>query len=417
MERQACGKGEAASSTGLHHGAFMVTDPAIERLGKLVTPLSPAAFLDGLSDGRFIHMPGEPDFERVGLLGDDPTELLIGAWESVASKLGFHAVTASGPPPAVGPATSKEDFRNRIRLFHERGYSVRFPDLRPFAPAVDRMARALEKLVHQPVTVGAFWSKSGLRAPVHFDDRDTIAVQIIGEKPWHISGGLSPLRTNQMIMADEAVAAVPDPVQLTMKTGDALYVPRGLAHTVDGQEESLHISFMFSPVTVGDAAEAVLDELTSADRATRETIGGDWRAQLARGDPRDLVPAILQAVARLQNAASAPEFVQAALRNRSARAIRGMEPLRPAPHPKIGLGTPLKQSDGALSVMVPGDKVIELNYPGGKIYIHRGVEQALAFMVEQPEFRLAEVPGGLPAEVRVALAEKLLSIGYLTVGG
>ena len=395
----------------------MVTDPATEKLEVLLRPLSAAAFLDGLSGGRFVHMPGKPDFERVRLLGDDPTELLIGAWESVASKLGFHAVTASGPPPATGPAASKEDFRNRIRLFHERGYSVRFPDLRPFAPALDQMARALEKLVQQPVTVGAFWSKGGLRAPVHFDDRDTIAVQIIGEKPWHISGGLSPLRTNQMIMADEAVVAVPEPVQLTMKTGDALYVPRGLAHTVDGQEESLHISFMFSPVTVGDAVAAVLDELISTDRTMRETIGGDWRARIASGNARDFVPTLLQAIARLQNSASSPVFVQGALRNRSARAIRGMEPLRPAPHPKISLETPLRQSDRALSVMVPGEKVIEFNYPGGKIYVHRGVQEALTFMVEKPAFRLADLPGNLPGEVRVALAEKLLSIGYLVVAG
>src|SRR5690349_6309571 len=132
LVRRACGKGEPASSNALHQRASMVTDPATEKVEVLLRPLSAAAFLEGLSGGRFVHMPGKPDFERVRLLGDDPAELLIGAWESVASKLGFHAVTASGPPPATGPAVSKEDFRNRIRLFHERGYSVRFPDLRPF---------------------------------------------------------------------------------------------------------------------------------------------------------------------------------------------------------------------------------------------------------------------------------------------
>jgi hypothetical protein len=239
----------------------MFGDPAIQKVGELLRPMTPAGFLDRLRDGRFIHIPGQPGLERVNLLGNNPAELLIAAWEQLAPKIGFHAVTPTGPPPATGPAAGQEDFRDRIRLFHERGYSVRFPDLRPFSPALDVMARALEAVVHQPVTGSAFWSKGGLRAPVHFDDRDIIAVQIAGEKQWEVSSAPSPLLTNQMIMPDQAVTAVPDPVRITMRPGDVLYVPRGLAHTVEGETESLHVSLMFHPVTVRDAVVAVLDEL------------------------------------------------------------------------------------------------------------------------------------------------------------
>jgi hypothetical protein len=391
----------------------MVTDPATQKLGELLRPSSSAEFLERLPEGRIIHIPGEASFERTNLLGEHPTELLIANWAALADKIGFHAVTPSGPPPGTGPAAGQEDFRNRIRLFHERGYSVRFPDLRPFSPALDRMARALESRVHQPVTAAAFWSKGGLRAPVHFDDRDIIAVQLLGEKDWEVSGAPSPLRTNQMIMPDEAVTAVPDPIRVRMRAGDVLYVPRGLAHTVEGETESLHISFMFHPVTVRDALVAAIDELTTIDRSFREAIGGDLRTRLANGDSRDLVPSVLQAVGRLRDSASSADFLQTSLRKRSGRALRGMEPLPAVPLREIGVDTRLKRNESALYVLVPGERVVELNYPGGKIYVHRGVEAALIFMLEQPAFRVRDVPGNLPADVLVALAGKLLAIGQL----
>lgn len=393
----------------------MFTDPATERLGELLRPAKPADFLERLADGRFIHIEGRPDFERVKLLGDSPTELLIANWAALADKIGFHAVTPSGPPPGTGPAAGQEDFRNRIRLFHERGYSVRFPDLRPFSPALDLMARTLETRVLQPVTAAAFWSKGGLRAPVHFDDRDIIAVQLLGEKQWEVSGAPSPLRTNLMIMPDQAVAAVPQPARITMRAGDVLYVPRGLAHTVEGETESVHISFMFHPVTVRDALVAAIDQMTLADRTFREAMGGDLRAQLGSWNARDLLPVIAGAITRLQESAEAPAFLQSALRRRAAGAIRELEPSPPAGHGRIDLNTPLRRRDSALCALVPGEKLIELNYPGGKIYVHRRVEQALAFMVEAPMFRLSDVPGNLPGDVRIALAEKLFSIGYLEV--
>lgn len=392
----------------------MFTDAATQKLEELLRPSSPEEFLKRFPEGRIIHIPGDADFARTDLLGNNPTELLISNWATLAGKIGFHAVTPTGPPPETGPAASQESFRNRIKLFHDRGYSVRFPDLRPLSPALDVMCRALESRLHQPVTAAAFWSKGGLRAPVHIDDRDTIAVQLVGKKEWEVSGAPSPLRTNQMIMPDEAVTAVPEPVRFTMQTGDLLYVPRGLAHTVDGEVESLHVSFMFHPVTVRDAVVAAIDELTTLDRSFREAIGGDLRTQLEsrEGDP---AAAVLQAVKRLLESTSSGEFVHSSLRKRSGRAIRGMEPRPRLPHPTISMDTPLRQRDSALCVLVPGERVIELNYPGGKIYIHKGVQGPLTFMVEQPAFRLKDVPGNLPSEVLIALADKLLGIGHLEV--
>ena len=47
------------------------------------------------------------------------------------------------------------------------------------------------------------------------------------------------------------------------------------------------------------------------------------------------------------------------------------------------------------------------------MYIHRGAEQGLLYMVNTPRFRVRDVPGDLADEVRLSLAAKLVAIGFL----
>ena len=87
---------------------------------------------------------------------------------------------------------------------HERNYSVRFPELRPLSPPLELLARALEVLLHQPVTVSAFWSRGGMRAPVHFDDHDLLVAQLRGTKRWYVSSKPSELNNTWKSIPERA---------------------------------------------------------------------------------------------------------------------------------------------------------------------------------------------------------------------
>ena len=83
--------------------------------------------------------------------------------------------------------------------------------------------------------------------------------------------------------------------------------------------------------------------------------------------------------------------------------------------PRIDVDTVLTQSNAAFCHVSASAEQIDFSYPGGHLYIHRGAEKDLLYMVNTATFRVREVPGQLTDEVRVALATSLVQIGFLQV--
>ena len=328
----------------------------------------------------------------------------------LAPKLTFHSANPSGPPPSLEGVADAGDFRRRIGQFHARNYSVRFPELRPLWPQLDRVARALELMLHQPVTTSAFWSMGGMRAPVHYDDHDLLVVQLLGEKRWHVAN--SSELPNTWIP--------PGKVELGPHTsfdvhpGDVVYLPRGTRHSVTSDAESLHVSIGFTPLTVREALIAALDQLSDVDQTLRTTVGGRLAYQLQGVGTERLVQPVLAGIERLRAACRTPGFLTAALQRRSSRVVAALAALpAPAASPALDLDSELAHTDVAFCHLTANPQTIDLSHPGGHLYIHRGAEQGLLYMVNTPRFRVRDVPGEIADEVRLSLAAKLVEIGFL----
>lgn len=162
----------------------MMFNDAQQRVAQFLAPLSLDEFLDKTLQGAFRKVEGRT--ERAQLLGADPESVLKQAVH-LAPRITFHSANATGDAPSLSGVTGAADFAERIEAFHARNYSVRFPDLRSLSAPLDELARAFEILLLQPVTASAFWSRSGMQAPVHFDDHDLIVVQLKGTKRWFLS--------------------------------------------------------------------------------------------------------------------------------------------------------------------------------------------------------------------------------------
>ncbi len=118
---------------------------------------------------------------------------------------------------------------------------------------------------------------------LHFDLEDSLVVQVKGEKHWKLyesNGGTRFPRTLSMPVVR------PEPKQVIhMRAGDVLYVPSGLAHTVDTRESSSqHVTFgvhVSRPVTV---LSGLLEQFAASDEELRRPIRSDEdvpREQLA----------------------------------------------------------------------------------------------------------------------------------------
>jgi bifunctional lysine-specific demethylase and histidyl-hydroxylase MINA len=391
----------------------MLFQDAQRRLQEFLAPLAVDEFLGRTLSGAFCRIAAEAGSSaRLGLLGPDPQAVLLGAVH-LAPRLSFHSANPLGPPPGLEGVADAGEFRRRIAEFHARHYSVRFPELRPLSPALDELARALEFMLHAPVTASAFWSRGGMRAPVHYDDHDLIVVQLRGDKRWYVSEKPSELPNTWTSSPAESLELGPH-ASIDLHPGDRLYLPRGTLHSVDSDTESLHLSIGFTPLTVREALIAALDQLSDLDRTLRTTLGGCVPAQLQGGGMESFTQRTLDAVERLRTACRAPGFLAGALQHRSTRVVARLAAL-PAPPaaPAIAADTELVHTATAMCHLTASPDRIDFSYPGGHIYLHRGAEQSLLFMVNTPRFRVRDIPGEIADDVRLSLAARLVGIGFL----
>jgi hypothetical protein len=381
-------------------------------LEQFLSPLTLDEFLDRVLTGGFRKIDNNPAASRTGLLGADPESLLLGAWQ-LAPQLTFHSANPSGPAPDLAAVAGPTDFQQCIAQFHARNYSVRFPELRPLSAELDRLTRALEMVLHKPVTASAFWSRSGMRAPIHYDDHDLLVVQLRGTKRWYVSGQPSDLRNTWSSMGERTPDMGP---QLTfdVQPGDIMYLPRGTYHSVDSDSGSLHVSIGFTPLTVREALIAAVDHLSDLDRGWRMTLGGRIAYQLRGAGVEKLMAPVADAAAALLTACRTPGFVASALQARSGRAIATLQALvAPATTPALTLDTELIHNELAFCHLTASPERIDVSYPGGHLYVHRGVQPCVEFMVNAQRFRVRDIPGEVGDDIRLSLATRFVEIGFL----
>ena len=392
----------------------MLFQEAQRALGQFLAPLTVEEFFERTLTGGFRRIAHDGSGACAALLGPQPQATLLAAFE-LAPKLTFHSANALGPPPSLSGIADADTFRRRIEQFHALHYSVRFPELRPLSRPLDELARALEFMLHTPVSASAFWSQGGMQAPVHYDDHDLIVVQLRGQKRWYLSGAPSELPNTWTSKPAESLRLDPS-VTVDLSPGDRLYLPRGTLHSVDSDGESLHLSIGFTPLTVREALSAALDQLSDLDRTLRSTVGGCIPAQFKGVGMDSFAARVTDALERLRAACRAPGFLPAALQRRSTRVVAALAPLA-APAPglpgALTLDSELGPAGAAMCHLTASPERIDFSYPGGHLYLHRGAEPSLLYMVNTPRFRIRDIPGEIDDEVRLSLARRLVEIGFL----
>jgi hypothetical protein len=385
----------------------MLFQDAQEKVALFLSPLPLDRFLDQWLFAGFARLDGAAE-SRAALLGPDPRARLLDAWEA-APTLTYHSANPTGPPPPLQQVSGRAAFAECIELFHARNYSVRFPDVRGVDPAIESLARAFEVVLHQPVSASVFWSRGGMRAPVHHDDHDLLVVQLRGTKRWLVSTVPSELPNAWRDKPSFSPGLGPHE-SFDLHRGEAVYLPRGTLHSVDGREESLHVALGFTPLTVRDAIVAALDHLSDLERPLRTTL----LARAPRGLPAETVPRpVADGAARLLAACHTPGFLDAALHRRSRRIITALRPLPPGVPAVVALDSMVRQRETAFCHLSGNAERIEFSYPGGQIFIHRGAEESVVYISRTSLFRVRDIPGEIDDEVRISLVERLMQIGFL----
>ncbi|MGN6244446.1 MAG: cupin domain-containing protein, partial [Motilibacteraceae bacterium] len=168
-------------------------------------------------------------------------------------------------------------------------------------PPVRALAGQLAEDLGHPVQVNAYLTPASSRgfAP-HYDVHDVFVLQLAGEKRWRIHRPVhpDPLRHQPWTDRPEAVAAAAAGgplLDVVLRPGDSLYLPRGFLHAAEALGEvSAHLTIGVHPVTRYALVEALL-RAAADDPALRGSLplGADVT------DPAAMAPHVRDVVGAL----------------------------------------------------------------------------------------------------------------------
>lgn len=394
----------------------MLFQDAERILQRALAPMPVDRFLDETLGHHFERIAGDRESPRANLLGDDPEGLILEAFRDLAPKIGCHAAEPKGPYPTIEPVADARAFKAKIEAFHALGYTVRIPLPCGIAPGLDEFLRSLEFFFHQPATAEAFWSRGDAKAPPHHDDYDLIAIQLVGRKRWFVSTEAASL-PNPWKSGPVRPPTLQRHKVVDIAVGDLLYLPRGTDHRVDAIEPSLHLSIGFVPLTLREAIAAALDYMSDFDRSFRMSVGARLASSVRSNDFDALLPQIRDGLARLTQSCDSKEFIAQAMQRRSSRAIGDLKTEKKSGTAvQVSPTTLVRHDHLAMSNLTVVRGQIDFSYPGGHIYIHRGVEESVAFIAETAQFRVGQIPPAtIGDDIRVALVDRFIAGGFLEI--
>ena len=243
----------------------------------LLAPVTPAEFVRDAFKQYPLHIPGSSarirhvcNWQDFGALLD-----MTALWTGSTLRLVLDRETI--PPEDYCNRTLGRDDQMvmrpdfvRVQEWLARGATVVADLVETLTPGVRAVARALEMGLGAEVTCNAYCSQAGHQAfPSHFDSMEVFALQVSGTKVWRIYEGRfeHPVErpgynyaSSDQAHHDRARGDLA--MEITLKPGDLLYIPKGTYHDALASDgESLHLSFGLTEATGLDYLNWVLGSL------------------------------------------------------------------------------------------------------------------------------------------------------------
>ncbi len=296
------------------------------------------------------------------------------------------------------------------RLFAEGATIVLQALHRTWPPIVDFAGSLTLELGH-PVQVNAYVTPPASQGfAAHYDVHDVFVLQFAGEKRWVVREPVFdiPLRSQPWTQhrADILAAADREPaLDVVLREGDALYLPRGWVHSAEAEEHvSGHLTVGIHVATRQALAQALLDSaLDDVELRRALELGVDLTDAASLTDDLD---AVVEALARA--AADRPERAADVLRRRVWRSSRpgGLAPLVQAavtaePSLSVRLRAGLR-----VALVEDGLLLADRTLP-----VDPGATSALEALLDRDTHVLADLPGDPDAVL--ATVERLLRAGVV----
>ncbi|MEK6274265.1 MAG: cupin domain-containing protein [Actinomycetota bacterium] len=306
------------------------------------------------------------------------------------------------PTPFSGTARTE-----RVATEFEQGATIVLQALHVHHPPLARFCRELEGDLGYRAQTNAYYTPPSAQGfKVHHDTHDVFCLQVAGEKRWLVYPPVLELPLRSQTYKPEMGDPGEPVLDVTMRAGDTLYLPRGWLHqAMTSDTASLHMTVGVSVSTWVEALHAALDEAAKEEVDLRRGVPADGEA------PEGLLELLASRLA--------PESVSSRMRRKFVRTrrpvredafdqLRGLETL--------DVETLLERRETVIFDLAVGDEEATLSFEGRELRFPSriGAELEFAAAAEGP-FRLADLPGRLDEAGRLVLGRRLVREGFLRI--
>ena len=255
----------------------------------------------------------------------------------------------------------------KVKALLGLGASLIANHLHRVCPEVGAVAHMLERAFAARVFANVYCSFKGVQAfQTHFDLHDVFAVQVEGEKLWHVYEARADAPVSPLPPGDEVEKWLTSSrgrllFEVNMKPGDVLYLPRGQYHdAVTGAQASLHVTFGVAPAT-GLALFDLLETAVKQESAFRQYLP-DARDEAAL---RERLAALAE---RVKAVMTSPAFATDVKNHQRGLATGAADFALPAQSPSIwySIARParaVRRDGGFVAAFEGGEIVLGATYP------------------------------------------------------
>ena len=336
-------------------------------------------------EGRFLDLLSIAEVERRVTAGGLRIPAFRVVKEDAKIVLGDYAEDIPWTPHLVLRDSAQVE---RVAAQFEGGATIVLQALQLQHPPLAEFCRELERELGHPVQANAYYTPASAQGfKVHHDTHDVLCLQVEGEKRWLVYPPVLELPLKNQKYSPELGEPGEPVMDVTMRAGDTLYLPRGWLHqAMTSDTASLHLTVGINVATWRDAVRAAVDE---AARGGRRCSGEAWAqtARLRRASLEALAERLTpEAVARRQRRS----FVE------GRRTIRGdaFDQLRALED--LDSGTALERRETVIADLDVDDREARLSFEGQQADASRPgspPSSSTCSRVDEP-FTAADLPGG-----------------------
>jgi hypothetical protein len=383
-------------------------------LGRCVSPVEAERFFGEFwerkpllvprdEEGRFLDLLSMAEVERRVTAGGLRHPAIRVVKEDARIVLADYAEDIPWTPTSFSGSAQVE----RVAAQFEGGATIVLQALQLQHPPLADFCRELERQLGHPVQANAYYTPASAQGfKVHHDTHDVLCLQVEGEKRWLVYPPVLELPLKSQKYSRE-LGEPGDPVMdVTMRAGDTLYMPRGWLHkAMTSDAASLHLTVGINVATWRDAIRAAVDEAAREDVTFRQGVRADGAA------PGGLFEAL---AARLTPEAVAQRRRRSFVEGR--RSLRGdvFDQLRALEH--LGAETELERRESVIADLDVDDREARISFEGRAVSFPPRVAPELEYLlrVEEP-FTAADLPGPLDEAGRLVLVRRLVREGLLRI--